>query len=603
MYLQQLSIENFRNITSLALSFSHGLNVIVGENNIGKSNIVDAIQIGLGSLQASRDDLPYAMGSNATIKIALTYKPESEAERAAFLDILDFDAEHPEASTARINFEWSFSNDTNKWTRRRWGGRDPDTERTVPEDVLQALKVTALDALRDSVSELRPGPRNRLASLFGLLAKEDEKATIVEVFRKANQELKKDPLVKRTSDLLQSTLTGSTGKTLGQSTEVATSESEFERIVRNLKILIGDSEAHELSANGLGYNNLLYIACVLAELGSSQEGDYPLLLVEEPEAHLHPQLQTILASFLSNGLRDVAQFKRKPQVIITTHSPTIAAHVMPSQIRYLYKDNKGAVRFFSFEGILSKSEERRVQRMLDVTRASMLFAKGIIFVEGESETILLPVLAERSNQDLLHHAIAIVSVCGVDFTTLASLFGETRIQIPVAVVTDGDPAVDYAQDSKKDQWKYAVPRKVGDKLEQCARVTNLIELFGADAYLKLFVSSVTLEYDIADAGNTNPEVMTIAWQRCYEVGSPRTLTTDIITALPSDHERTLAVWRGICIASPNVRKPVFAQELAEMLSTRSEGGTYAVAQNRFVVPTYLSQAFAHVVGNRVPKNA
>lgn len=108
---------------------------------------------------------------------------------------------------------------------------------------------------------------------------------------------------------------------------------EFRKIVESLRIQMpvfsksvleneDDQRYFELSQNGLGYNNLIYIATVLGDLKRKKELEkeaYIALLIEEPEAHLHPQLQNIFFNYL-NKLN-----KSGFQIFVTSHSPTITA--------------------------------------------------------------------------------------------------------------------------------------------------------------------------------------------------------------------------------------------------------------------------------------
>jgi putative ATP-dependent endonuclease of OLD family len=118
MYLCRLTVENFRNIESLTLHFNEGLNVLVGENNVGKTNVLDAIRIALGQFSAAKDDIPFEAVGEARerpIKIILEYAGLSSEEQAQFLEILNYNTLNPSLSTAQINFEWSYSDRTRHW--------------------------------------------------------------------------------------------------------------------------------------------------------------------------------------------------------------------------------------------------------------------------------------------------------------------------------------------------------------------------------------------------------------------------------------------------------------------------------------------------------
>jgi len=609
MYLQEVRVLNFRCLRDLKLTLSAGLNVLVGENNIGKTTLLDAVRAALGPAASTGEALRItpedrhrkADGTYVDLPIAITlvFAGLTPEEQAQFIDILNYNAPEPAKSTAQLNFRWTWNAKTERYSVSRWGGVAEFSENGVPEDVLQTIPVTLLGALRDATAALLPGRNSRLAHLLSARANDADKQSLVDYAQKANDDLEKTALVSKAQALISRTLAHASGPVMGQETAIRATEPEFDRIVQTLRLVIKRTAGgkatgfDELRVNGLGFNNLFFIATVMLELNAAKNALLPVLLVEEPEAHLHPQLQTLLADFL-NDPKEL--HPAKVQALVTTHSPTVAAHVSPEKLRVFHRNKEGALCCASLAAAdLTDPQMKKLQRMLDVTKATLLFAKGVILVEGITEALLLPVLARRAGVNLEHRGVSVVPVCGVDFATIARLFGKDGLQIPLAVVTDGDAGTEKTEAEEKVPWQERTPRlDEHGKLAVCDRVKKLRDDFKVNPQVGVFCSDVTLEYTLAAAGPKNPGAMCTVWEEQFD-GTPRTLNAKRLAECGGDHAmEILAVWRGICLAETACSKAEFAQAMASRLEEKAEDKTYLVPLADFSVPEYLKQAFAHV---------
>lgn len=622
MHLTHISINNFRNLESLTVDLRSGLNVLVGPNNAGKTNLFDAIRHALGP-SASRSeplwleekdlfrepdtDCPGGAPSSGSadkgsdrpgttyrsapaINISLVFTELDEDDAALFFEILHFSPQSSvEDAPAQINFEATWNPDTRRFRIERWGG-DPDGDRTpIPSEILDALPLIFLPALRDAEAALTPGSRSILARVLDDLATRDttieHKSRLEEIFGEANRQLEGEALIQKVQKRLQQGTAQMAGADYTL-TSIRAAPPDFRRILRTLQLLLNDAPVQELSSSGLGYNNLLYISAILAHLEDPSGPECPVLLVEEPEAHLSPQLTVLLAEYLSK--------LALPQILVSTHSPTFAANVKPSQVLILGRQADRPACAALHKAEMNDREERQLQRMLDVTRATLYFSKGLILVEGISEALLIPVLARLLEKDLAKHHISVLPICGVSFTTFQKIFSPNLATIPVSILTDSDPPLRSPDPTDgKAHWKVEEPI-AGKKSD---RLKSLEDLFAQNPHVLISASTVTLEYDLALASCFNAEHMARIWESAFD-GTPRNLREDQVKSLATTQAKALHVWRAICRASSTGSKADFANLLADSLQSIPEDSDIA-----FQVPKYILDAIEHVLPSSAPSSS
>lgn len=219
-----------------------------------------------------------------------------------------------------------------------------------------------------------------------------------------------------------------------------------------------------LENNGLGYNNLIQIYNILQ---FKMSDDYNILLIEEPEAHLHPAMQYQLFKYLQN-LEELPKEKIKNQIIITTHSPNISASSNIDDIITLhyYRESSSCnviaenlkTKFTSNndeQQIYLNNDKKHITKFLDVTRSDMLFTEKVILVEGLAEKLLLPLFAQKEGFDLVNEHISVVEVGGINFKPFLNLFKETKNKL--LCIRDCD--VDYLKKYKKYQKMSSIVKR------------------------------------------------------------------------------------------------------------------------------------------------
>lgn len=581
MHLGSLTLSRFRSCDNATVNFRPDLTVLVGENNGGKSNVIDAIRLLTLPLNGRRERYPEDddLRHGATVsnfQIEGTYQNLGDTLKGLLISAV------PDPTQDKAVFGYRYEPRSEKAPRGKatmWAGRFDTNEPEVGSTDL--IRHVYLPPLRDAHQALGSGSGSRVMSLFRHFLPKDQEQEFIDS-------------VKRTTDLpdVLTTMNTEIGTALGLLTSGVrpqtakldfTSETLLD-VARDLRFRLADAglDPENIRASGLGYSNLLYMATVVVELAKAKETDLTIFLVEEPEAHLHPQLQILVLEFLlDQATKSMAQSiapgrpEGRIQIIATTHSPNLTACVSPIHLVIVRSQKRQVSNVTITETVsvpiaelgLKPKTLDKLSRYLDVTRSALLFGDRAILVEGIAEALLLPVIARhivlRGNQNgwLRFKGTVIVPIEGVDFRpyveTLLRQYNGVRIADRLVVVTDADPTV------------------LGNRK---ADLEALASKHGASQSLKVLTNQNTLEHEIFLAGNE--AFLKKVFLRLHR-NSRGDWTREIESIAAAD--RPSAFLR--LITAKKTRKG----DLAQAIASRIKAGDV------FIVPGYLSDAIHGVI--------
>lgn len=628
MHIKALTIEGYRHFgTPFTVPLRKGLSVLLGENGCGKTTVIDALrellaedEYGRSALSPTDFHRPFEKDAKpvASISIQAVFSGLSEPESIEFLPWVT--TKNEALLTLRVENKLS---KRGRYKRDTWGGASKAS--IFEPELFDRLNCIYLPPMRDAEAKLREGKGSRLARLLKNLNPpvDGQPAPLELEVKKFNQELaqNKDKAVAAANEKIRSALLKAIGKVFGQDTTIRFSESNFNSIVESLRLfffpcqLADGTHDHfrDLEENSLGYNNLLYLATVLAELSatSKEDGGLRILLIEEPEAHLHPQLQILLLKYLEAAAKDEGI-----QVVITTHSPVLASAVSLDAITHLAFTGGTPVPLGTCG--IDEPSLRFVSRWLDATKSTLLFAKAVILVEGIAEALLLPVLARIALQQhkdavaqqkadekkegapasksplppsLEDAGVAVINMDGIYFKHFMQLFcrldGEATSRLPMrcAGLTDQDPPSHVEEQGKDIEIKPSPVNKVDGKNPALALIAPLQRTTNTRLFANDFK---TFEYDLAMTGANMTLMLTVAATVNTNNGHPEIAAA--LTARAGEDWKANENWPRRADAAAELLKRItpykgeFAQVLAEKLA--------APEAAPFIVPAYIKRAVA-----------
>lgn len=626
VYISSISFKNFRTFGSkkTTINFNKGVTLLVGENDSGKTAVIDALKIVLGTTDLTWYRLKetdfYNEDTNKDIEIICKFSDLSDIESAAFLEFLTYENESP-----ALYVNWSCKMLQNmsppRPVIRQTTGCSGDGPILSPE-AKELLRVTHLKALRDAYTDMQSGRNSRLSQVIqnvpdlntgnDVYSNGDklEELSLSGIFNLSNQLLSNyNPLKKASTDMSnilvkQMLLKGDNLKVNLSVSGLDKSDSKkISSLLEKLDLTIDKNTTTIKGLPGLGTSNIMSMACELL-LKKNTDDTSQFLLIEEPESHIHAQRQLKLIRSLQKEAEETNQ-----QIIMTSHSPLLASVIKLQNIIIMKNGNP----FPLAKGYTKLDDEDYIflEKYIDATKANLFFARSVMIVEGPGEALLLPTLARLMNRDFTDYGVSLVDVRGIGLRRYSKIFqrendNDRPLSIKVACVTDRDvmpncaPRIIIDENFSDDGvgWPNENDRKWSAEIdfssdEEKENYLKKIKDKADGQLVKTFVSnSWTLEYDLFLSSLTNEKLKGVmvdslikaSYAEKNQVKKKDELKKILLEDLTNEEKAT---YFYEYFTSKKTSKADFAQQLAVELENRFDIGDKDLINN---LPSYLKEA-------------
>ncbi len=641
MYISKVSIRNYRNFLNSKFEFKKGINTIIGENGSGKTNLFRAIRLVLDdtlyrfayqfdesefnrniddwkghwiiiSIEFSElsDDealqslFVHGLGNieNNMVEKAtynLFFRPKADIRKKLSelplgdndgmeelldnISIHDYETVFYGKSTADFNDDNSYKelvgdfqnvNFNFEIDQNKFGIKIPNQLSVAKE-----ISFTYIQALRDVVSDFH---NNKTNPLLTLLKSQSDKINekdfepISEQVKTLNSSIEGLSDVQQIRTDIKDTIKEAVGETYAPSKlSIKSSLSEeADKLLQSLRLFVGEpgedyeGAIHELS---LGGANLIYLTLKLLEYKYRINEDTfaNFLLIEEPEAHIHTHIQKTI--FGNLDFEDT-------QIIYSTHSTHISAVSKISRMNILAKKQNYA-EVYQPANMLKAKQIVKLERYLDAIRSNLLFAKGVMLVEGDAEEILIPIMIKKVlGISLDELGISIINIRSTGFENVAQIFHDDRVQRKCSIITDLDKSIDG---DENDSQKSGLERK--EKLEEFTEKND---------WIKPFYAKHTFEVDFVTSNNS--------WEVVQLLSDVYKNEKTIDTATKELESKKVEQYgKRVLTMANNVGKGWFAIMLGEEIFHRTNIPKYILKALSFVCPEVSDDGLARIMEYRI----
>ncbi|MEO2061373.1 MAG: AAA family ATPase [Christiangramia sp.] len=567
MHISSLSIRNFRNFYNSKFIFKKGINTIIGENGSGKTNLFFALRVliddklpryirfyesdfnrSLGQwaghwmilavtfeeLDASEEAQVLAVqssgdmeGNKNTGSYSVYFRPKYQFRKELYdysqtvgktveglqlyldkLTVDDYETSYLCRGTGDFSDDEIYKKYVGDFEAVKFPNPDNKEELIfgtfLPREISvhNEVSCTFIKALRDVESDLRSYSTNPLINLLRGKEKTVEiskQTDIIKSIDKLNDQISSLKEVKEVKDGIDKSIKEAVGTTYGPNIDVKSElPNDMEKLLQSLKLWVGDPDEEgymgkiwELS---LGGANMIYLSLKLLEYEKIRTDRIAnFLLIEEPEAHIHTHIQKTLFDNVQTN---------KTQVIISTHSTHISSVSRISSVNILSRGKKQTLVYQPANN-LDDEYITRAERYLDAIRSNLLFAKGVVLVEGDAEQILIPQMFKKVfGISLDEIGVSLVNIGSTGFKNVARLFHNDRIKKNCAILTDLDASiVDLPANENEDSTYQKHCR--ASQVSGAERKVKLDKFCKNNDFLNPFYSDYTFEVDFLMNGNSH----------------------------------------------------------------------------------------------------